>query len=107
MKHKRFPILGFVLLLPAMGLVALSLLGLDVPRLLASPFVVLPSLLCALLLNLLPIVRFVPERVEGGVIAALSFRIAVKPLNLIVVGLSGLLLAVICGYAFVENFRPR
>ena len=107
MKHNQFAILGFVLLLPATGLVTLGLLGQDVPRLLDSPFVVLPSLLGALLLNLLPIVRFVPERVEGGVIAALSFRIAVKPLNLIVVGLSGLLLAVICGYAFVENFRPR
>jgi hypothetical protein len=108
MKHnKQFAIIGFVLLLPAMGLVTLGLLGQDVPRLLDSPFFVLPSLLSALLLNLLPIVRLVPERLQGGVITALSFRIAVKPVNLIVVGLSGLLLALICGYAFVENFRPR
>src|SRR6516225_8787353 len=50
MKHNQFAILGFVLLLPATGLVTLGLLGQDVPRLLDSPFVVLPSLLGALLL---------------------------------------------------------
>jgi hypothetical protein len=103
----RLAIVGLLLLLPAALLVSLSLLGFNVPPPLFHPVVVMGGLLAAMVLNALAVLRLHLEREPHGQLAALNLRIGTKTFNLVVLGTSLMLLAIILGYLFVENFRPR
>src|SRR5215471_11139972 len=105
-KLNRSVVIGLILLLPAAVLVSLGVSGFDVPPVFNNPVVVMGGLLGALVVNLASVLRLQTER-ENGHVAAVTVRIWAKPLNLAVVAMSGLLLATLLGYAFVENFRPR
>ena len=108
MKNKnRLALLGLVLLLPAALLVFLGLGGFPIPRVLDSPFAIAPGLVLALFLNLIAVSRMSAERDQSGGLASLTVRIEAKAMNLAVVGLCSILVAVIVGYLFVENFQPR
>ena len=103
----RLAIVGLLLLLPAALLVSLSLLGFNLPPALFHPVVVMGGLLAAMVLNALAVLRLHLEREPHGQLAALNLRIGTKTFNLVVLGTSLMLLAIILGYLFVENFRPR
>ena len=103
----RLAIVGLILLLPAALLVSLSLLGFNLPPALFHPVVVMGGLLAAMVLNALAVLRLQLEREPHGQLAAFTLRIGAKTFNLAVLGTSLMLLAIILGYLFVENFRPR
>jgi len=103
----RLAIMGLLLLLPATLLVTLSLLGFNVPPPLCHPALVMGGLLPAMVLNAVAVLRLQLEREPHGQLAALTLRIGAKTFNLAVLGTSLALLAIIVGYLFVENFRPR
>jgi len=102
----RLPVVSLLLLLPASSLITFSVIGFNVPPALFHPVLVMGGLIAALVMNLAATLSFNAER-EGGHLAALNIRIGTKPLNLVLVGISALLLLTLLGYAFVENFRPR
>jgi hypothetical protein len=106
-ENKRFALLGVILLMPATLLVFLGLSGFNIPRVLDSPFAIMPGLALALLLNLKAILRFNAEHDSSGRFAAVTLRVETKMINLAVIAFGSLLTAFIIGYLFVENFRPR
>jgi hypothetical protein len=107
MKSKQSATFGLVLTLPAALLVTSGLLRFGVPNLLISPVLVLGGLLAALALNLIPLLGLSLNREQGGRIAAVTMKIAGKGINWAIVAFCGVLMAVIAGYLFVENFQPR
>jgi len=105
--NNRLAILGLILLMPAALLVFLGLSGFQIPRVLDSPFAIMPGLALALLLNLKAILRFNAEHDSSGRFAAVTLRVETKMINLAVVAFGSILLTIIIGYLFVENFRLR
>jgi hypothetical protein len=105
--NNRLAFAGLILLLPACILVSSGTLGFNVAPVLVHPVAVMGGLLTAMLVNLWAILRLRPEREPGGHITAVTVRIGTQPLNLGVIAIGALLLAIILGYAFIENFRPR
>jgi len=103
----RLAVVGVLLLVPATILVSSGLLKIDVPRMLINPVTVLGGLLGALVVNLLAITRVQAERETGGGIEAVVVRIGVRAVNLAVLTICALLIAIVFGYAFVENFQAR
>jgi hypothetical protein len=76
-------------------------------RLLLSPFVVFGGPVLLLALNVRPVCGLRVNAGSGEIVVAFSVR---RPLDhLIPAALGGLMLALLLGYAFVENFRivPR
>jgi len=104
-RERRFGLLGFLLLLPALILVSTGMLEVEVPGALVHPVLVMGGIALALALNALPVLRlrFAPE--EGALIGTLRLR--GTGLNLGALILGGLLLAVITAYLLVENYQPR
>jgi hypothetical protein len=108
MKNTNLPaIIGLLLLVPATLLVSSSLLGFNLPPALFHPVLVMGGLLASMVLNALAVLRLQLEREPHGHLAALTLRIGTKAFNLAVLGTSLMLLAIILGYLFVENFKPR
>ncbi|MFY9550707.1 MAG: hypothetical protein WAU32_06110, partial [Thermoanaerobaculia bacterium] len=103
----RVAVLGFLLLLPALVLVSSGLLGLERPDALVHPILVMGGLFLALALNALPVFRVRFGHEEGALVGTASLRLRGTVLNLTALSLSGLLLATIMAYLFVENFQPR
>jgi hypothetical protein len=107
MRDARVTALSFVLLLPALVLVASGLLGFERPDALVHPTLVLGGLLLAVTLNALLVFRVRLGHEEGGVVGSVFLRVRGAVLNLTALGLSCLLLAAIAAYLVVENFQPR
>jgi hypothetical protein len=108
MKHTRlFAALGVISVLPAIVLICLGITGSTVPRILDSPFAIMPGLALAAVLNLIAVIRVRPERIETGDISGLCVRIGAQPANLAVLALSAAITVLIAGYLFVENFQAR
>jgi len=78
-----------------------------VPSALVHPVAVMGGLLAAVALNALAVLRLQLEREPHGHLQAITLRIGTKALNLAVLASSLMLLAIILGYLFVENFKPR
>ena len=102
-----FPAAGLVLMLPAVILVSSSLFGFDVPRALIHPVVVIGGLFGALLLNAAAALRFRTEHEAGGTTFAMTILKEGTGISLGAIAMALLLLTVIFGYLFVENFQPR
>jgi hypothetical protein len=108
MKNTTFlALVGLFLLLPAALLVSSGLLGFNVAPPLIHPVAVMGGLLAAMALNALAVLRLQLEREPHGHLEALTLRIGTKALNLVVLATALMLLAIILGYLFVENFKPR
>ena len=97
--------LGLTLLIAPIYFISASALRQDAPglSLLGSPVVLLGSLLVAFTLNALPILS-ISVRSDAPPVLSVSLSLRFWNLTVIVIGL--LLLGVLLGYAFVENFRP-
>ena len=97
--------LGLTLLIAPIYFISASALRQDAPglSLLGSPVVLLGSLLVAFTLNALPILS-ISVRSDAPPVLSVSLSLRFWNLTVIVTGL--LLLGVLLGYAFVENFRP-
>src|SRR6267378_5112167 len=97
--------LGLALLIVPIYFISASTLRQDAPglSLLGSPVILLGSLLVAFTLNALPILS-VNLRSDAPAVLSVSISLRFWNLTVIVTGL--LLLGVLLGYAFVENFRP-
>jgi hypothetical protein len=67
-----------------------------------SPVVLLGTLLCSVLLNLATLVSVGREEEAGGTVRVVKLR--VRSWNLAAIGLGLLLIGLLLGYAFVENF---
>ncbi len=70
---------------------------------LISPFVLLGSLFAALAANLYPVLRVKFRREEDVIVTTMVVRLGIW--NLVVVAISGFLLATLLAYAFVENLN--
>ncbi len=108
-RDARVAVLGLLLLLPAVLLVSVGVLQLDLalPALLVHPVPLMGGVLLALALNALSLFRVRFGYDEGALIGTVSVRLRGTGLNLTALGLSCLLLATITVYLFVENFQPR
>ncbi len=58
-------------------------------------------------LNALPVLRVRFDHAPGSLVGTVSLRLRGSALNLMALSLSGLLMATIAAYLFVENFQPR
>jgi len=109
--------LGGLLILPALLFMTASVLKyeLGVPFLydgvepllgrLDSPVVLLGGLLSAAVINILAVVRLDCRREAERLVGTIA--IETRGFNLIVLGISALLLGGLLGYLFLENFAPR
>lgn len=98
--------LGLTLLIVPIYFISASALRQDAPGLswLGSPVILLGSLFVAFTLNALPILA-VNLRSDAPPVLTVSLSLRFWNLTVIVTGL--LLLVVLLGYAFVENFQAR
>ena len=98
--------LGLVLLLIPIYFISASVLRQNAPgfSLLGSPMILLGSLLVAFTLNALPILSV---NLRSDAPAVLSVSLSLRFWNLTVIVTVLLLLGVLLGYAFVENFQAR
>ena len=123
--YHRFAGIGFVLLLPPLFFVSAAVLkyGLGIGSLfdilepfyanptrlrvfnIVSPIVFLSGLFLAIVLNLYPILR--PSLRRNNDTTVYTVTIKAKLWNLLVIAMSFLLLAILIGYAFLENFTHR
>lgn len=74
-------------------------------RRLDSPIILLGGLLGAAALNLRAVARLSLRKEGDELVGIVAVR--TRPWNLIILGLSGFLLAGLLGYAFLENFVAR
>jgi hypothetical protein len=97
---------GLTLLIVPIYFISASALRQDAPglSLLGNPMIVLGSLLLAFTLNALPILS-INLRSDAPPVLSVSLSLRFWNLTVIVTGL--LLLGVLLGYAFVENFQAR
>ena len=102
-------IVGFLPILPAVILVSTSLLGREggLPAALVHPVVVLGGLALAAALNAWSVFRFGVRREGDDFVGTIAIRVRGGVTNLLAIGLSGVLVAIITAYLFVENFQPR
>jgi len=97
--------LGVILLIVPIYFITASALRQDAPRLslLGSPMILLGALLVAFALNALSILSV---NLRSDVPPVLSVSLSLRFWNLTVIVTGLLLLGVLLGYVFVENFRP-
>jgi len=95
--------LGALLVLPAVLVPAAGTLGLDPSSPFLHPVVVLGGLLVALLLNAMAVFRLHFQQDDAGFLG--SVRVLARWPNLAVVVITGVLVAGLLGYGFLENFR--
>lgn len=103
----RSAVAGFVLLLPALTLVSTGLLGLESPRAVVHPVLVMGGLLLALLLNAMTVVRMNVAREGADLVGTMTVRLRGTALNVGALAIGGALLITILIYAFLENFQAR
>ena len=98
--------LGLVLLIIPIYFITASVLRQNAPgfSLLSAPPILLGALFVALALNAWAIVSV---SIRGDTPRVLNVSLTLRIWNLAVMGMGLLLLAVLLGYAFVENFQPR
>lgn len=106
-RELKVAILGLLLLLPAAVLVSTSLLGLEPPKAIAQPPLVMGGLLVAAVLNVFQVLRVHLGREDGGLVSTMSLRLRGTVFNLIALGLAGLLFATIAVYLFLETYQGR
>ena len=106
-KHERVAIAGFVLILPALLLVSSGLLGLDPPAALVHPVLVMGGLLLAFTLNSWSVSRVTVGQEGVDLVGTISIRMVGGRMNLLALGVTGLLAITLGAYLFMENFRPR
>ena len=106
-RHTQIAVAGYLLLLPAFVLVSTGLLDLERPDALVHPILVMGGVCSALAINALPVLRFNFATDGDSLSAAISLRVRGRGMNLTALMMSGLLLATITAYLFVENFQPR
>lgn len=106
LKPNKSAAAGAILLLVPCSFIGLSLVKQDVPglSLLGSPIIVLGTLLAAVALNSLSITSI---NVKTDTPSVLTVSMALRLWNLAVICVAGVLLAVLLGYAFLENFQVR
>jgi hypothetical protein len=98
--------LGLILLIVPIYFISASTLRQDAPglSLLGSPMILLGSLLVAFTLNALPILSI---NLRSETPSVLSVSLSLRFWNLTVIVAVLLLLGMLLGYAFVENFQAR
>ena len=98
--------LGLTLLLVPVYFITASALRQNAPglSLLGSPVILLGALLVAFTINALPILSV---NLRSDAPPVLNVSLALRFWNLTAIATSLLLLGVLLGYAFVENFQPR
>jgi len=97
---------GAILLLVPCSFIGLSVLKQDVPglSLLGSPIILLGTLLAAVALNSLSITSI---NLKTDTPSVVTVSMALRLWNLTVICVAGLLLTILVGYAFLENFQLR
>ena len=97
---------GLVLLIVPVYFVIASALRLNAPglSLIGSPFIVVGPLLLALALNALPILSI---DLHSDTPSVLNVSLSLRFWNLGVIVAGSLLLLILIGYSFVENFQAR
>ena len=97
---------GLVLLIVPVYFVSASALRLNTPglSLIGSPFIVVGPLLLALALNALPILSI---NLRSDTPSVLNVSLSLRFWNLGVIVAGSLLLLILLGYSFVENFQAR
>jgi hypothetical protein len=97
---------GAILLLVPCSFIGASLLKRGVPGLvlLASPIILLGTLLAAVALNGLSITSI---NLKTDAPSVVTVSVALRLWNLAVICVAGVLLAALLGYAFIENFQLR
>lgn len=106
----RIAVAGFVLLVPALILVSTGVLELETPDgfdALMHPALLMGGLFLALALNAWSVLRVRFGQDGDSLVGTVSLRVRGSAMNLAVLGVGGLLLAIITAYLFVENFQPR
>ena len=98
--------LGLLLLIVPIYFISASALRQNAPglSLLGSPVILLGVLFAAFALNALPILSV---DLRSDTPPVLNVSLSLRTWNLVVIGTSLLLLGVLLGYAFVENFQAR
>lgn len=98
--------LGLILLTVPIYFVVASALRQNAPglSLIGSPIIVIGALLVAFVLNALPILSI---NLRSDTPSVLQVSLFLRFWNLAVIVTGSLLLLVLLGYAFVENFQPR
>ena len=106
LKPNKSAAAGAILLLVPCSFIALSVLKQDVSglSLLGSPIVLLGTLLAAVSLNSLSITSI---NFKTDAPSVVTVSMALRLWNVAVICVAGILLAVLLGYAFVENFQLR
>ena len=98
---------GAIALIPSVVLVTCGVLGFAVPRILASPVIVLGGLALALLVNVGAQVRWRAEANRDGIRMEMDLRLRYRGVNRAVIITAGVLASVLIVYLIGENFRPR
>ena len=103
----RFALLGLVFMMPAVLLIAFSLLRFQIPRLLIHPVAVVGGSMAAVIVNIGVILRRSAPQPDGA--GKQSFRgwLGALAANLAVVAFGALVVTIICGYVLLENFWSR
>jgi hypothetical protein len=98
--------LGLTLLIVPIYFITASALRQNAPGLswVGSPVILLGALLVAFTINALPILSL---SLRSDAPPVLNVSLALRFWNLTAIATSLLLLGVLLGYAFVENFQPR
>jgi hypothetical protein len=104
-RHKLWAGAGAVALIPAFLLVATGFAGIDPPRLVDSPVLVMGGLAIAIGLGLMTVTHWEIRSQLGEI--RISCTIQKRVANLVVLATGLGLLAIITVYLFLENFQPR
>jgi len=86
---------------------SLGPLGLEPPRILTHPVVILGGFALALGMNALSVAHVNGRMEDENFIGSVTISLKGSLMNFAVIGLSLVLLATIVLYLFVENFQPR
>ena len=106
-KQKMLAVVGFVAVIPALMLVVLGVLGLEVLKIFDSPFVILGGLMTALVINIFSVASFNTNLEADNFTGSAIVRWKDGLMNLGVIVLGFGLLSAIMLYLFLENFQPR
>lgn len=106
-KRKMLAIVGFVVIVPALVMCLLGPLGLEPPRILTHPVVILGGLALALAINTLPVAHVNARMEDDNFVGSVTISLKGSLMNFGVIALSLVLLATIAFYLFVENFQAR
>ena len=106
-KRRVLAVVGFVVTVPALLICLFGPLGLEPPRVLTHPVVILSGLALALAMNTLSVARVNARMEDDNVIGSVTVNLKGSLMNFGVIGLSLVLIVTIAVYLFLENFKPR